>query len=271
MAMGNRLGLYLDQAGQMLASSSIYQKFLSPALNKMRINHAYKKVIIWLLDEEEISIDGTSINVQIDSEVELRHATDNISAEEVLLKEILNNISNSDVFWDVGGNIGTHALLVSKKYPKAEVVTFEPFPRSADRIRENAGINNLDVDVMNKALSSSNETKKFSVSDSSVGGGGSLHRKYDDGEVISVDSQTGDRIIEEENISPPTVVKIDVEGAELEVLRGMKKALEEDCNVLYCEIHGDNHAKVAEFLRHLGFKSNILYDEERLHLKAEKS
>lgn len=54
----------------------------------------------------------------------------------------------------------------------------------------------------------------------------------------------GDRLIENRTVPSPTVLKIDVEGAELDDLRGLDETLAgEDSRLLYIELHG----RIAEF------------------------
>jgi hypothetical protein len=64
-------------------------------------------------------------------------------------------------------------------------------------------------------------------------------------EVIDVDLVAIDDLVADGSIKPPTVVKIDVEGAELAVLQGMRHTLAEHRPAVICELHGTHDAFVA--------------------------
>jgi hypothetical protein len=103
---------------------------------------------------------------------------------------------------------------------------------------------------------------------SRLSGGGSTK------DTIQVESWRGDELIAESELPSPTVVKIDVEGAELKVIEGMSNKLaSEECRLVYCEIHHDNReesqgANIADFggspqqlkekLRQMGYEIEIL-------------
>jgi hypothetical protein len=54
-------------------------------------------------------------------------------------------------------------------------------------------------------------------------------------------------------IPPPSVVKIDVEGFEIEVLKGMRRMLAEHRPIVICELH-DTHVEFAAFMREAGYR-----------------
>jgi hypothetical protein len=59
-----------------------------------------------------------------------------------------------------------------------------------------------------------------------------------------------DDLVERGDVPPPDVVKIDVEGSELAVIRGMRRTLERHRPVLICELHETNPEFVAAMRRH---------------------
>lgn len=56
-----------------------------------------------------------------------------------------------------------------------------------------------------------------------------------------------------DRLPPPTLVKIDVEGAEPDVLRGMTRTIERFSPVIVCEIHGGGRAACEELLLRAGY------------------
>jgi hypothetical protein len=71
-------------------------------------------------------------------------------------------------------------------------------------------------------------------------------------------------------VSAPTVVKIDVEGGEMAVLKGLAETLASVC-LVYVECHGDS-GRIREFLRERGFElETIDVDGHQLMIRAERS
>ena len=99
---------------------------------------------------------------------------------------------------------------------------------------------------------------------------------------VNIKKKRGDDLIGD--IEPPTIVKIDVEGAEVNVIRGMKKALSsESCRLLYCEVHTGSQGgpsvedfdgtvdELKELLKDCGFEISIFSNRNNeFHIKATK-
>jgi FkbM family methyltransferase len=129
---------------------------------------------------------------------------------------------------DVGANVGSVALLLADTIEDA--ILFEPNPVAAARARENLARNHLGFKVYEYALSDSNGEVRFEC-----------HGAVDStGHVIAGDAggPTASRIVQciafDEFLRrhggpgvPVSLVKIDVEGHENWVLRGMRKFLAE--------------------------------------------
>lgn len=125
-------------------------------------------------------------------------------------------------FWDVGAHIGFFSLLASRLVTRSgQVEAFEPFPPNQIRLARSIRVNDAsNVNVHPLALSSHSGTASFHVNASSLMG--SLMPQSGDNPV-SVDCLSVDDAIR--SIRPPQVMKIDAEGAELDVLRGARRLL----------------------------------------------
>jgi FkbM family methyltransferase len=135
-------------------------------------------------------------------------------------------LEGTDTILDIGGNIGQMALLFAK-YSK-RVLTFEPIPTLAKRIREQVALNALQnrVQVYDVALTNFTGKLPLQLPNSENGGNGSLIIGRDGGQgVIEVDAMLLDDLLERERIQKVDLIKVDVEGAELFVLQGMPKLL----------------------------------------------
>jgi FkbM family methyltransferase len=146
------------------------------------------------------------------------------------------NIRQGDTIWDVGANIGLYTEKFAEEVgPVGRVVAFEPSPNNANRLvaRMQSYANTI---IKNVALSDFDGKARFyssSVDEStdSLFLGSSDNQK----EASEVDVHCGDRYLSE---FPPNCVKIDVEGFELEVVKGMEATLRSSSlRALFIEVH----------------------------------
>lgn len=128
------------------------------------------------------------------------------------------------VCWDIGANIGGTALPVLARCPRATVVAFEPGPQNGWKLFRNAAANPAlaaRLRIVAAALSDHSELGAFGISNepanSGVGGLGTSRNRCD--MTIAVPVFAPAALLPA--LPAPDVVKIDVEGHELEVIRGL--------------------------------------------------
>jgi FkbM family methyltransferase len=162
--------------------------------------------------------------------------------EKRQLKRFGSLISNDDVVYDIGANIGCYSC-VAASLTDAEVHSFEPQPANAKRIRENFELNQVSGTVHEIALSDSNGSVDFSTNIEGIPGyGHGVIAEQGEPETasrtIEVQQRQIDQIIAEGRAPPPTIMKVDVEGSESLVLDGMKELLESSSlETIFMEIH----------------------------------
>ena len=190
-----------------------------------------------------------------------------------VIADILSSLRPDDVFYDIGANIGVFSCFVASNV-EPDVIAFEPEPKNAARLRENARLNHASIVVHEVALSDANETQELGIThfDGVHQTGPAGHSFVENGDavddIISIESVIGDEYIEEHELPIPTVVKIDVEGAEGAVLSGLESTLSHpDCRTVYCEVHEDRlHAQgrsvadIKDKLTSMGFAIDIPFD-----------
>lgn len=119
------------------------------------------------------------------------------------------------LFFDVGANIGSYSILLAEI--GASVTALEPAPDTFELLAENIAINGYDISAVRAAAGSFNGTISFSA------GADSLNRIDPNGSMVvplvTLDLLLGDRVADG--------VKIDVEGFEIDVLRGCEASLAE--------------------------------------------
>jgi len=134
---------------------------------------------------------------------------------------------------DVGANLGLYSLLISRAVgPSGKVYAFEPVPEIFARLKEHIALNNAtNVIPVPIALSDEKGTVKMSVA-----GCGSSFFRHLSGEFVEVQVERLDDFVEREGIEKVDAIKIDVEGAELRVIRGADKTIRRDKPILMVEI-----------------------------------
>lgn len=159
---------------------------------------------------------------------------------EVQVQEALRRtVGAGDVVWDVGANIGALSLLAAQVVgPTGRVIALEPEAGCAAAIRANAKRNDLDwLEVREVAATDRSRDVELIVVDDTLWtrlASVSEHALQTDRRVVA------GRALDDLDAPPPALVKIDVEGAELEVLAGMRRVLDEAQPVVVCEMHGRN-------------------------------
>jgi len=166
------------------------------------------------------------------------------------LQFCLSYLRPGDHFVDVGANVGVFSTLVGTRIPGVRITAIEPFPPVRADLEANLALNHLDISVVGSAVSDSEGEATFEVLDRDV-----LNRLAPSGSAsgdpsgeaaagadgdqggggITVPVTTLDQLV---GGDPPALVKIDVEGAELSVLRGAAQLLSSAGPVLLFEHAG---------------------------------
>jgi FkbM family methyltransferase len=138
-------------------------------------------------------------------------------------------------FFDIGANTGYFSLLGSRSVgASGRVVAVEPLPRNIEFLERHLAMNGIsNVHVVGKAISDYRGTARFCVD------GHSTSRFSDSGRML-VQVTTLDDLVKELGC-PPDVMKVDIEGAEMELLRGAKQVLENDRPVIFLALHSKDN------------------------------
>jgi FkbM family methyltransferase len=163
--------------------------------------------------------------------------------------------------YDVGANVGFLALIAARLVDKhGRVICFEPFAANATLLTHNVASNGFDhVLIRREALGAEDGESRFVVADVPTLGklasvSGSMPDSH--GEVL-VTVRRLDGLIENDGLPKPDFIKIDVEGAEGDVLAGAAKTLRSARPLLLIELHGTNEV-VARELAAYGYTAYVL-------------
>ena len=142
------------------------------------------------------------------------------------------------IFMDIGANVGQHSLFLSKF--AWQVLAFEPYPKVNMQFKQQIAHNNIsNIQIFENGLSDRRETLNYyaptgnnegigSFDESSIGKGNTSYGK--------LELQEGDQVIESDSWKNIKLIKIDVEGFEKKVIKGLARTIEEERPVIVCEI-----------------------------------
>jgi FkbM family methyltransferase len=145
--------------------------------------------------------------------------------EPELIRWLKSELTSKDVFWDIGANIGAMSLIAAKSC--GQVVAFEPDPRMFTLLEDHVAANKLNnVRVYSVALSNQNGSAELFRAPDTNTGMTSLHPRDSTWSRLAVQTWTADDVVMSDPTLFPSVIKMDVEGAERMVLQGAKRILE---------------------------------------------
>jgi FkbM family methyltransferase len=178
------------------------------------------------------------------------------AAERPLQDALARELREGAVFYDIGANVGYMTLIAARLVgPQGRVLAFEPVPENVAAIRENVGLNGIDwVEVHETAVARERGTAALIVSDvSAFSRLASVNVPTGARETIEVGVVSIDEFLASSGAPAPDVIKIDVEGAELEVIAGMRETLAAHRPVILCEVH-DCNSEYVELMQELGYE-----------------
>ena len=166
--------------------------------------------------------------------------------EPTVQEALRRHVAPGATVYDIGANIGFFSLLAARLAgPDGAVHAFEPLPAAVDALRGHVALNDARTVTVHEAAvgARSGRTQLMAVGDGSWSHLADRGRHPETWDVLDVDIVTVDELVAR-GLPAPDVVKIDVEGAEIDVLDGMAETIREHSPVVLCELHGSN----AEFL-----------------------
>jgi FkbM family methyltransferase len=181
-----------------------------------------------------------------------------------VLRQVKQSLKNGGTFIDIGANFGYYTVLAAGM-PHTKVIAFEPSPAEAARLQRNLTLNRLQNVLLHQvALSDKSEERYLHTYGEGNTGMNSLLHTAGSRERVAVRCERFDQLIGNDDLKSCRLIKIDVEGFEQNVLKGMGALLEKFKGNFVIEMnYGDdeldriNSDAVYEILSKRGFVSKL--------------
>jgi FkbM family methyltransferase len=156
------------------------------------------------------------------------------------VRELMQFVRTDSVFFDVGAYFGYYSMLAALR-TKAEIFAFEPVRANYELLVAHRELNGLEnVQPFQLALSDEVGEVRFAIAPGSNRGTGHLAMEPGDSsqEMERVQATTLDHFVDVHQVSRIDLMKLDVEGAELQVLAGGSETIRRHRPVLLVEVNG---------------------------------
>ncbi|WP_187152668.1 FkbM family methyltransferase [Acidianus manzaensis] len=189
------------------------------------------------------------------------------TSEPVSFKYFLEFVKDGGVVVDVGANVGIYSLIAAKYAER--VFAIEANPEIIPILNYNITLNDFkNVTVINKAVSDSEGKVKLYLGKAHEVSSilPSFMEGYTYSKYVEVESTTLDNLLSGVSVN---LLKIDVEGAEVNVLRGAKETLKKAKRIII-EVRNNTEQKVLDILKQNNFEI-VTIEEGTKNIIAEKS
>lgn len=191
--------------------------------------------------------------------------------ESALLRQWSPLVPSPGTILDVGANLGNHTLFWSRFFPEAEIVSLEPLPENYECLCQNVTDNALSRVRPLRAAAGEKEGFVRVAGFNPENLGATSFQYSDSGDEQTAVVRTLDSVGEELRLSGIGLVKIDTEGFELSVLRGMEGILDRDRPVLWIECGPETVPGVLRILKGKAYLPIRLEGANLLFFPEEKS
>jgi FkbM family methyltransferase len=186
------------------------------------------------------------------------------------IRFLKKNLEENNVFFDIGANIGAYSLVAARIVgPGGQIHSFEPVSKVYDRFEENIKLNHLSNIFANQnAVYQTSEVLELFVSAKENAGMSSIfHHDTESGKIEKVQAITIDDYVEKNKIQRIDMVKIDIEGAEIFALNGMRNSISRFRPVILVELNEgvflnntDKEQEVILFMKSLNYEIKRIYN-----------
>lgn len=188
--------------------------------------------------------------------------------------EIFCSWLNADtVFYDLGGNVGYYAFIANQYISKGKIYSFEPMAANIEIFKQHLQLNakrmqHNNIELLPYAVSDREKEVAFSNNDKAIEGNTYVNSKVESvsSKSLLIKCYSVDGLLRL-GYKKPDLIKIDVEGAEYDVLQGaMETLVQYKPNILLathdCHLPGVQKLCV-DLLKGLGYQLTLLSNENK--------
>jgi FkbM family methyltransferase len=232
-----------------------------------------------------VKIDGAILSLPMILDYIILVKPDWEEKEREFMTQLNLNYDNNAIVMDIGANIGIYTILLSHIYPKAKIIAIEASPSIFEMLRSNCKLNNLlfpgsNVLLINKAISDKDDTtaefdEKHSMStmleEFLTNLSSTILTNQDELNKRVVRTITIDNLVETTGVNEISLLKIDVEGAEVLALKGAINALtQKKIKNMVIEYHSlENYNYIIKLLEEEELGYTIINSQERFNKEKE--
>jgi FkbM family methyltransferase len=184
--------------------------------------------------------------------------------ERHITRQMRRFLAPGDCFVDVGAHVGYMSLIAGRCIGRnGRIVCFEANPKLVQALRRNTAQSASGNVVIHQVAASEKPGSVTFATFSSCSTVGRVHDAStpDDAELVTVEARPLDALLDEPGFRPPRFVKIDVEGFELQVLRGARAMLSTYRPVVAAELRADDTLEPSlELMRSFDYEAQMLND-----------
>lgn len=187
--------------------------------------------------------------------------------EPGIIKLCVDKLRHGGTFLDIGANVGMFSMSVANELHNVAIHAFEPVPANFSILELNLNVNNMEDRIVVNNLAVSHHCSTISM----VVNGQLSHviqnESKDKLTTVSINTVSVDYYCDSNEVTDVQLIKCDVEGFELDVLRGAEKVIRSQRPALVLEIeekwtsrYGYSAKDIFSFLQEFGYSGMpILY------------
>lgn len=176
-------------------------------------------------------------------------------------ENIYQKIKNGDVVLDVGSNIGEVLLNMAKVNPDGRIYGFEPVKSTFDKLQKNVSLNSFSNIYLNQlAVSDTNETVYYQAKEGHSGGT-MMSKESKINSPNFIEAMTLDNFAELNLIEKIDFIKVDIEGFEMNFIKGALQTLKKHKPSIFIEVDHDklirqnsSPEELLSILKSIGYK-----------------
>lgn len=194
-----------------------------PSRLKRSLVKPYIRAQYWSRMYDEVTVNHISASFP-NSEVE--QVRDILSIESDIITHVLPRVNSDDIIYDIGADRGLYTCLLGSYLKSGSVFSFEPHPITSRKLEEIVRFNGIESTVFPVGLGDKSRSATidgYRLVDSAAG---------------DISIENAETLITDHSLPYPDLIKIDVEGMELEVLDGLHHLFEKSPPAkILCEVH----------------------------------